>query len=36
MQAESPDALAAVLESHPHKTMGGTIEMLELLPMPGM
>jgi hypothetical protein len=36
LQAESTDALAAVLEGHPHKAMGGTIETLELLPMPGM
>ena len=36
MQADSPDALAALLDSHPHKTMGGTIETLECLSMPGM
>jgi YCII-related domain len=34
LQAESHDALAALLDSHPHKTMGGTIETLELLSMP--
>ena len=36
LQAESHDALGKVLEGHPHKTMGGTIETLEFLPMPGM
>ena len=36
MQSDSPDALAALLERHPHKAMGGTIETLELLSMPGM
>jgi hypothetical protein len=36
MQAESHDALGKVLEGHPHKTMGGAIETLECLQMPGM
>jgi hypothetical protein len=36
LQAESSQALAAVLDGHPHKEMGGTIETLELLSMPGM
>lgn len=27
--------LAAVLDGHPHAAMGGTIETLELLTMPG-
>ncbi len=36
LQADSPDALAALLERHPHKTTGGTIETLEMLSMPGM
>lgn len=36
LQAESPDALAAVLDGHPHTTWGGTIETLEMLSMPGM
>ena len=36
LQAESPDALNKVLDGHPHKTMGGTIETLEFLSMPGM
>jgi hypothetical protein len=35
LQADSHDALAAVLDSHPHRAMGGTIETLELLSMPG-
>ena len=36
MQAESLDALQAVLEGHPHTASGGTIEILEFLTMPGM
>jgi hypothetical protein len=36
LQAESPEALGTVLENHPHKTMGGTIETLECLRIPGM
>jgi hypothetical protein len=36
LQADSHDALAAVLDSHPHRAMGGSIETLELLSMPGM
>ena len=35
MQAESREALDAVLAGHPH-TMVGTIEVLQCLPMPGM
>lgn len=35
LQADSHDALAALLDSHPHRAMGGTIETLELLSMPG-
>ena len=34
LQAESHDALAALLDSHPHKMTGGTTETLELLSMP--
>jgi hypothetical protein len=36
LQAESHDALTALLDRHPHKTTGGTIETLEMLSMPGM
>jgi hypothetical protein len=36
LQAESPEALGKVLENHPHKAMGGTIETLECLQVPGM
>ena len=36
LQSDSPDALAALLDRHPHKKMGGTIETLEMLSMPGM
>ncbi len=36
MQAESHEALDKVLKNHPHKEMGGTIETLECLQMPGM
>lgn len=35
-QAESHEALAKVLHGHPHLAMGGTIETLEFLSMPGM
>jgi hypothetical protein len=36
LQAESAEALAKVLDGHPHSEMGGTIETLELLVVPGM
>jgi len=36
LQAESAEALAAVLAGHPHTDTGGTIETLEFLAMPGM
>ncbi len=36
LQAESAEALAAVLDGHPHTSWGGTIETLEMLAMPGM
>ena len=36
LQAESNEALGKVLEDHPHKAMGGTIETLECLRMPGL
>jgi hypothetical protein len=36
LQADNSKALASVLEGHPHTAMGGTIETLEFLPMPGM
>ena len=36
LQADSPAALASVLDGHPHTTWGGTIETLEMLSMPGM
>ena len=36
LRAESAEALATVLESHPHLAMGGTIQTLECLSMPGM
>src|SRR6478736_890732 len=36
LQAESKEALAATLKGHPHFMMqGGTIEITELMPMPG-
>jgi YCII-related domain len=35
LQAESSEALSAVLDRHPHKATGGTIETLEVLSMPG-
>lgn len=36
MQAESLEALRGVLEGHPHTQWGGTIEILEILDLPGM
>lgn len=36
LQAESHEALGKVLDGHPHLAMGGTIETLESLSMPGM
>jgi hypothetical protein len=36
MQAADLDTLARILASHPHTAMGGTIEVLEMLQMPGM
>ena len=36
LQAESSDALRAVLDGHPHTAMGGAIEILEFLAIPGM
>jgi hypothetical protein len=36
LQADSADALRAVLDGHPHLEMGGSIEILEFLPIPGM
>ncbi len=36
LQAESKEALAATLKGHPHFMMAdGTIEITELMPMPG-
>jgi len=35
LQAESAAALSAVLDGHPHLGWGGTIEILEMLSMPG-
>jgi hypothetical protein len=37
MQADSAGALGAVLDGHPHLNMpGSSIEVLEMLSMPGM
>ena len=36
LQAESNEALGKLLENHPHKAMGGTIETLECLRISGM
>jgi hypothetical protein len=36
LQAESKEALAPMLEGHPHfMTPGGVIEIVEIMPMPG-
>jgi hypothetical protein len=36
LTAESTDALQDLLEGHPHREVGGTIDVHEFLPMPGM
>ena len=36
LQADDAEALAKVLDGHPHAAIGGTIEILEFLSMPGM
>jgi hypothetical protein len=37
LQADTKEALAEILKGHPHfMTPDGTIEVIELLPMPGM
>jgi hypothetical protein len=37
LQAESKEALAATMKGHPHfMTPDGTIEIVELMPLPGM
>lgn len=37
MQAESKEALAATMKEHPHFMMvSGTIEIIEVMPIPGM
>lgn len=36
LEAESPSALSDVLAGHPHTASGGTIEVHEILPTPGM
>jgi hypothetical protein len=35
LQSESKDSLIALLGEHPHLNMGGSIELLEFLPMSG-
>lgn len=36
MQGESLEAVTEVLAGHPHLGWGGTIDVLEFLPLPGM
>lgn len=36
LQADDAEGVAKVLDGHPHAAMGGTIEVLEFLQMPGM
>ena len=36
LQADSQQALQGVLEGHPHTAQGGTLDVLEFLPIPGM
>ena len=36
LQAESADAVTAILDGHPHLGFGGSVEVLEFLSIPGM
>lgn len=36
LEADSADAVEALLTSHPHRAMGGTIDVYELVAPPGM
>jgi hypothetical protein len=36
LQADDAEALVKVLDGHPHAAMGGTIEILEFVAVPGM
>ena len=36
LQADSSAALNGVLDGHPHTAQGGTLEVYEFLPVPGM
>lgn len=36
LEAESADAAEALLDGHPHIAMGGTIDIYEIQPTPGM
>lgn len=36
MRADNLEALEGLLADHPHRVWGGTIEILELLELPGM
>jgi hypothetical protein len=36
LQADSADAIASVLDGHPHLEMGGSIDVLEFMAIPGM
>lgn len=36
LEADSADAVQALLEGHPHTAMGGRIDVYESLPLPGM
>lgn len=36
IEAGSADAVESLLTGHPHRAMGGTIDVYELTPIPGM
>jgi hypothetical protein len=36
LQAQSADEVTSILDGHPHLGMGGSIDVLEFLSMPGM
>lgn len=36
IEADNPDTVEGLLTGHPHRAMGGTIDVYELTPVPGM
>ena len=36
IEAQDADSVESLLTGHPHRAMGGTIDVYELTPVPGM